>query len=74
MGRESIALVPVLDMLDHSPAAHVAWHSGPTGTENFQFITHSATKQATSYLLLRCPCNRSSFKGVLLIQGLMDLM
>lgn len=45
VGREGIALVPVLDMLDHSPAAHVAWHTGPAGTNSFQFITHSGAKQ-----------------------------
>ena len=53
MGKEGIALVPVLDMLDHSPAVHVAWHTGPTGTDDFQFITHTATEQATPPPLLR---------------------
>ena len=46
MGKEGIALIPVLDLLDHSPAAHVSWHTGALGNESFQFITYSGVKQA----------------------------
>lgn len=45
VGQVGIALVPVLDLLDHSPAAHVAWHTGASGTEPFQFITHSGARK-----------------------------
>ncbi|KAK9916904.1 hypothetical protein WJX75_008596 [Coccomyxa subellipsoidea] len=43
--KESIALIPVLDMLDHNPHQHVAWHTGSTGQDNFQFFTKSAIKK-----------------------------
>lgn len=33
-----VALVPVLDMIDHSPARDVVWHTGMDGTEHFQFV------------------------------------
>ena len=46
VGQAGIALVPVLDLLDHSPAAHVAWHTGACGTEPFQFILRSGAKEA----------------------------
>ena len=32
-----VALVPVLDMTDHNPNAEVVWHTGPDGSEDFQF-------------------------------------
>lgn len=45
--KESIALIPVLDMLDHNPHQHVAWHTGSTGQDNFQFLTKSAIKKVS---------------------------
>ncbi|BDA40695.1 probable actin-histidine N-methyltransferase at N-terminal half [Coccomyxa sp. Obi] len=41
----SIALIPVLDMLDHNSQQHVAWHTGSQGKDNFQFLTKSAIKK-----------------------------
>ncbi len=43
--KEGIALIPVLDMLDHNPQQHVAWHTGNTGEENFRFLTKSAIRK-----------------------------
>eukprot|EP00955_Chlamydomonas_euryale_P013439 144864-Chlamydomonas_euryale.AAC.8 len=34
----AVALVPVLDMIDHSPDAEVVWHTGPDGSGPFQFV------------------------------------
>ncbi|KAG1666307.1 hypothetical protein FOA52_004788 [Chlamydomonas sp. UWO 241] len=37
-GRSGVvALVPVLDMIDHSPDVEVVWHTGPDGSSPFQF-------------------------------------
>ena len=79
VGCEGIALVPVLDLLDHSPAAHVAWHTGASGTDPFQFITHSGAQQVRLFTLaLNRPlhggmcllsCNRS-----VLLQRLCQLL
>lgn len=44
----SIALIPVLDMLDHNPQQHVAWHTGRQGKDNFHFLTKSALKKVSS--------------------------
>ncbi|MEW5305262.1 MAG: hypothetical protein WDW36_007817 [Sanguina aurantia] len=33
-----VCLVPVLDMLDHNPAAEVVWHTWPEGDKDFQFV------------------------------------
>ncbi|CAL8466995.1 g6531 [Coccomyxa elongata] len=41
----SIALIPVLDMLDHNPQQHVAWHTGRQGKDNFHFLTKSPIKK-----------------------------
>lgn len=38
-GSSVVALVPVLDMTNHSPEAEVVWHTGPDGKEDFQFVT-----------------------------------
>lgn len=32
-----IALVPVLDMIDHDPDVEAVWHTGPEGIQDFQF-------------------------------------
>jgi hypothetical protein len=32
-----VAMVPILDMIDHSPSMEVVWHTGPQGDEDFQF-------------------------------------
>ena len=40
-----VALVPVLDMIDHSPDVEVVWHTGPDGSEDFQFATLTPVKQ-----------------------------
>mmetsp|Transcript_13165 Transcript_13165/g.28231 ORF Transcript_13165/g.28231 Transcript_13165/m.28231 type:complete len:1436 (-) Transcript_13165:969-5276(-) len=36
--RNVVAMVPVLDMIDHSPAVEVVWHTGPQGDQDFQFV------------------------------------
>lgn len=53
--EEGIALIPVLDMLDHHPSRHVAWHTGPTGKDNLQFITQHIIEQ----VLLEHPFSNS---------------
>ena len=57
-GKEGIALIPVADMLDHSHERHMAWHTGPDGTEPFNFITHTPINKARSLLAYthRGPC------------------
>jgi len=34
-----VAMVPVLDMIDHSPEREVVWHTGMEGTDDFQFVS-----------------------------------
>lgn len=36
-----VALVPVIDMLDHNPAHRVSWTTGSEGDQGFQLVTHS---------------------------------
>ncbi|GFH11636.1 uncharacterized protein HaLaN_07168 [Haematococcus lacustris] len=43
----AVALVPVLDMIDHSPAMEVVWHTGALGDEPFQYTTLTALKKGT---------------------------
>eukprot|EP00884_Botryococcus_braunii_P021114 jgi/Botrbrau1/7687/Bobra.0159s0125.1 len=43
--RKTLALVPLVDMLDHSPAFHVVWHTGPSSTEAFHFVTLTPVPQ-----------------------------
>ncbi|GAX85353.1 hypothetical protein CEUSTIGMA_g12770.t1, partial [Chlamydomonas eustigma] len=33
----AVALIPVLDMIDHSPDVEVVWHTGPEGRDDFHF-------------------------------------
>ncbi|KAK9827954.1 hypothetical protein WJX81_000191 [Elliptochloris bilobata] len=49
-GRSGIALVPIADMLDHDPSRHVAWHAGRCGSDDFQFISHTAVPQGGDLL------------------------
>jgi hypothetical protein len=38
LGRRAVAaMVPVLDMIDHSPDMEAVWHTGPAGTDDFTF-------------------------------------
>lgn len=57
-GKEGIALIPVADMLDHGHERHMSWHTGPDGTEPFNFITHTPIRKARSLLanIDRGPC------------------
>jgi hypothetical protein len=34
-----VAMVPVLDMIDHSSEREVVWHTGMEGTDDFQFVS-----------------------------------
>ncbi|KAL6761322.1 hypothetical protein V8C86DRAFT_881423 [Haematococcus lacustris] len=43
----AVAMVPVLDMIDHSPAMEVVWHTGALGDEPFQYTTLTALKKGT---------------------------
>lgn len=43
--QAGVALLPVGDLLDHDPQRHVAWHTGPTGTDPFSFISHSPIRK-----------------------------
>ncbi len=43
--RNVVAMVPVLDMIDHSPDVEVVWHTGRDGTEPFQFMPLSAVNK-----------------------------
>lgn len=47
-GKISVCMCPVSDLLNHNPKVHVAWHTGPQSTENFQFITYTKTLQVFS--------------------------
>lgn len=47
---EGIALIPVLDLLNHNPAQHVAWHTGLSKGDNFQFLTKTAIKMVNFLL------------------------
>ncbi|KAI8463639.1 MAG: hypothetical protein J3K34DRAFT_462337 [Monoraphidium minutum] len=38
-GAAVVCLVPLLDMADHGPAQRVAWHTGPRGGGDFEFVT-----------------------------------
>ncbi len=42
-----VALIPVLDMIDHSPDVEVVWHTGPDGKGDFQFCPVSPIKKAS---------------------------
>lgn len=35
----TVALVPVLDMIDHAPGVEAAWHTGRDGASDFTFVT-----------------------------------
>ncbi|KAF5838136.1 hypothetical protein DUNSADRAFT_3331 [Dunaliella salina] len=35
----TVALVPVLDMIDHDPHVEVIWHTGVDGCSDFQFVS-----------------------------------
>lgn len=41
-----LALVPFADLLDHDPSAHIAWHAGFTGSDDFQMVTFSPIAKA----------------------------
>lgn len=43
--QPGVALLPVGDLLDHDPGRHVSWHTGPTGTDPFSFISHSPVQK-----------------------------
>lgn len=43
--RNAVAMVPVLDMIDHSPSIEVVWHTGMDGSEPFQFVPLAAVPQ-----------------------------
>ena len=45
--KPGVALLPVGDLLDHDPVRHVAWHTGPTGTDPFSFISCSPIRKAS---------------------------
>lgn len=49
MNKPGIALVPVADLLDHDNTRHVGWHTGPPGTQPFQFLTYTSLKQVRLY-------------------------
>ena len=40
-GAKMVALVPVIDMLDHNPEHRVSWTTGSKGDQAFQLVTHS---------------------------------
>lgn len=41
-----LALVPYADLLDHDPSAHIAWHAGFSGHDDFQMVTFSPIAKA----------------------------
>ena len=45
--KPGLALLPVGDLLDHDPERHVSWHTGPTGTDPFSFVSHSPVSKAS---------------------------
>ena len=47
VNKPGMALLPVGDLLDHNPERHVSWHTGPTGTDPFSFISHSPISKAS---------------------------
>lgn len=53
--RSAVALVPVLDMIDHSPDVEVVWHTGPDGAEDFQFAPLTAVVKVGSVCLSATP-------------------
>ncbi|KAK9868713.1 hypothetical protein WJX84_009251 [Apatococcus fuscideae] len=52
-----LALVPFADMLDHDPNAHIAWHAGFTGADDFQMVTFSPISKGSVL------CNNYGFKS-----------
>ena len=50
-----LALVPFADMLDHDPNAHIAWHAGFTGADDFQMVTFSPISKASCFTLRLLP-------------------
>ena len=40
-GARIVALVPVIDMLDHAPGHRISWTTGAEGDQDFQLVTHS---------------------------------
>ena len=48
----NICLCPVSDLLDHNPSRHVAWHTGPDGQDDFQFITFTPTSKVGFKILI----------------------
>jgi hypothetical protein len=43
-----VAMVPILDMIDHSPSMEVVWHTGPQGDQDFQFAPLCDVPQVTT--------------------------
>jgi hypothetical protein len=74
--RNVVALVPVLDMIDHSPHADVVWHTGRDGNEPFQFMPLlPAPKVSITLLVPALVCSVNSYIIIIiiiLISGLAD--
>ncbi len=45
-----LALVPFADQLNHDPGAHIAWHAGLSGYEDFQMVTFAPISQVLPLL------------------------
>ena len=49
--RNVVAMVPVLDMIDHNPSMEVVWHTGPDGQETFQFCPLQPIPKVSGWLV-----------------------
>lgn len=45
-----VAMVPVLDMIDHSSEREVVWHTGMDGSEGFQFVSLNQVQKVSVFL------------------------